>query len=93
MQITIDKAGRLVVPEAVREEARLHPATRVRFRVRDGRIETEQLPLAIALERRGSVVAAVLEGERPLLSASDVEETAARLRSAASSPGGSRIGG
>ena len=37
METTIDKAGRLVLPKAVREASRLYPGTRVRFRVRDRR--------------------------------------------------------
>ncbi|WP_420634283.1 AbrB/MazE/SpoVT family DNA-binding domain-containing protein [Candidatus Palauibacter sp.] len=88
METTIDKAGRVVVPRAVREAARLHPGTRVRFRVRDGRIEIEPVPLDVSLERRGSAVVAVPRGGRPVLTASEVDETAAGLRSGASSPGG-----
>ena len=81
MKTTIDKAGRLVVPKAVREAARLRPGTRVRFRVREGRIEIEPVPLDVALERHGSAVVAVPRGERPALTVADVEETTARLRS------------
>lgn len=81
METTIDKAGRLVVPKSVREAARLRPGTRVRFRVRESRIEIEPVPLDVALERHGSAVVAVPRGERPALTAAEVEETTARLRS------------
>ena len=85
MTTTIDKAGRLVVPKAVREASGLRPGTRVRFRVRHGRIEIEPAPLDVALERRGSAVVAVPREGRPVLTAAEVEETTASLRSGASS--------
>lgn len=88
METTIDKAGRLVVPKAVREATQLRPGTRVRFRVREGRIEIEPIPLDVVLEQRGSAVVAVPRGERPVLTATEVEETIAGLRSGASSEGG-----
>ena len=81
METTIDKAGRLVVPKSVREAARLRPGTRLRFRVREGRVEIEPVPLDVALERHGSAVVAVPRGERPALTAEEVEETTAHLRS------------
>lgn len=81
METTIDKAGRLVVPKAVRDAARLRPGTRVRFRVRESRIEIEPVPLDVALERHGSAVVAVPRGEQPALTAAEVEEATARLRS------------
>ena len=85
MTPTIDKAGRLVVPKAVREASGLRPGTRVRFRVRDGRIEIEPVPLDVSLERRGSTVVAVPREGRPVLTAAEVEETTTSLRSGASS--------
>ena len=88
MKTTIDKAGRVVVPKAVREAARLRPGTRIQFRVREGRIEIEPIPLDVVLEERGSAVVAVPRGERPLLTATEVEETIAGLRSSAESEGG-----
>ena len=88
METTIDKAGRLVVPKAVRDATRLRPGTRVRFRVRDGRIEIEPVPLDVSLERHGSTVVAVPRGGRPVLTASEVEETTAGLRSGAPSQSG-----
>lgn len=81
METTIDKAGRLVVPKSVREAARLRPGTRLRFRVREGRVEIEPVPLNVALERRGSAVVAIPRGEQPVLTTAEVEETTARLRS------------
>ena len=88
METTIDKAGRLVVPKAVRVASRLRPGTRVRFRVEDGRIEIEPVPLDVSLERRGSVVVAVPREGRPVLTAEQVDETITDLRTRTSSAGG-----
>ena len=85
MITTIDKAGRLVVPKAVRDAAHLHPGTRVRFRVEAGRVEIESVPLAVKLERHGSLVVAVPQLEQPVLKASEVAETTTRLRAGKSS--------
>lgn len=76
----MDKTGRLVVPKAVREASRLAPGTRVRFRVRDGRIEIEPVPLEVSVERRGSVVVAVPRKGQAVLTAAEVEEVTANLR-------------
>ncbi len=84
METTIDKAGRLVVPKVVREASRLRPGTRVRFRVWSGRIEIEPVPMDVSLERHGSVVVAVPRTGRPTLTAAEVEDTTADLRSRAS---------
>ena len=85
MNTTIDKAGRLVVPKAVREACGLRPGAHVRFLVRDGRIEIEPVPLDVSLERHGSTVVAVPREGRPVLTAAEVEETTTSLRSGASS--------
>lgn len=84
METTIDKAGRLVVPKAVREAIRLRPGTRVRFRVRAGRIEIEPVPLDVSLESSGSTVVAVPRGQRPTLTATEVEKTTRDVRSGGS---------
>ena len=80
MITTIDKAGRLVVPKAVRDAAHLYPGTRVQFRVEAGRVEIEPVPMAVTLERHGSLVVAVPQSGQSVLRASEVAETTARLR-------------
>lgn len=75
----MDEAGRLVVPKAVREASGLAPGTRLRFRVRDGRIEIEPVSLEVSRERRGSVVVAVPRKGQAVLTAKEVEETTAGL--------------
>lgn len=85
METTIDKAGRLVVPKAARDAIRLRAGTRVRFRVRYGRIEIEPVPLDVSLERHGSILVAVPREGRSVLKAAEVDETTASLRSRAAS--------
>lgn len=85
METTIDKAGRLVVPKAVREASRLYPGTLVRFRVHDGRVEIEPVPLDVSLEPHGPVMVAVPREGRPELTAAEVDETTADLRSGSAS--------
>ncbi len=80
MNTTIDKAGRLVVPKPVRTPAGLHPGTRVRSRVREGRVEIEPVPLDSSLERRGNVVVGIPREDQPVLTASEVEATISTLR-------------
>ncbi len=59
MRTTIDGAGRLVVPKAVRDACGLEPGSEVEIRAVQGRIEIEPVPLDVKLERRGRLVVAV----------------------------------
>ena len=82
---TIDSAGRLVIPKAIREAARLCPGTRVRFRLESAGvlIESESpdpAPLSVTLERRGTMVVAVPEAPVPTLSSEDVSRTMDEIR-------------
>ena len=81
MRTTIDRTGRIVVPKAIREAAKLHPGTEIRFRLRDGRVEIEPVPLTVTLERRGTLVVAVPQEELPVLRTTEVDDTIAELRS------------
>ena len=87
MNATIDKAGRLVVPKAIREAAQLEPGTRVRLRVVSGRVEIEPIPVSVAFEREGSFVVAVPRQDLPPLKASVVEGVAAAIRGSGSLTG------
>ena len=84
MNSTIDKAGRIVVPKAIRVAARLEPGTEISFRLVSGRVEMEPAPLAVSLERRGHLVVAVPNRKLPVLAESGVEDTIAALRNAES---------
>lgn len=80
MNATIDKAGRIVVPKAIRTAARLEPGTEVSFRLVSGRIEMEPVPLSVSLERRGHLVVAVPNRSLPAMTETEVEDTIAALR-------------
>jgi AbrB family looped-hinge helix DNA binding protein len=56
--ITIDRAGRLVVPKSIREAAGLVPGMPLAIAFRDGRIEIEPAPIEVNIvERDGFTVA------------------------------------
>lgn len=81
MITTIDGAGRIVVPKAVRDQVPLTPGTRVDIRYRDdGVLEVEPVPLAVKIERRGRFLVAVPEAAVPGLSARAVEKVRRGLR-------------
>lgn len=81
MVITIDGAGRLVIPKALRDAAGIRPGQPLEARLRDGRIEIEPAPIAVELvERQGVLVAEPLE-ETPVLTVDAVNAALDRLRS------------
>ena len=80
MRTTIDAAGRLVIPSAVRRQAGLRPGMPLDVRWRDGRIEIEPAPLPVGLERRGRLLVAVPQEAVPPLSATAVEATREALQ-------------
>ncbi len=80
MTTTIDGAGRLVVPKAIRDAAGLEPGTRLSVRLHGSRIEIEPEPREVRLERRGGLLVAVQDEEVEPLSADEVRTTLARVR-------------
>ena len=80
MKTAIDKAGRLVIPKAVRVAAGLEPGMEVEIRIVDGRVEIEPAPLDVQLEKRGGLVVAVPRETAETLTTSDVEATIAERR-------------
>lgn len=80
MNSSIDRAGRLVVPKSIRQAAHLQPGTRVRFRLVDGGVCIEPLPMTVGLERSGTMVVAVPKEEKPVLTVLEVDETLTAVR-------------
>ena len=80
MKTTMDSAGRLVIPGAIRREAGLKPGAPLEVRWRDGRVEIEPAPMPVKLVRQGALVVAVPEGKPGALRAETVEHTRRRLR-------------
>jgi AbrB family looped-hinge helix DNA binding protein len=80
MRTTIDKAGRVVVPKALRRATGLEAGSVVEIRANGGRIEMEPAPLEVRLERKGGVVVAVPVRPVPRMGAAVVESTISSLR-------------
>lgn len=80
MQTTIDSAGRIVIPKAIRDDAGLEPGTELEIEFRDGRIEIE--PARVPMRLVGHGVDAVIEAQRemPVLTAEDVRGVLERSR-------------
>jgi AbrB family looped-hinge helix DNA binding protein len=75
-EITMDEAGRLVIPKPIRERAGLRPGVPLAITYREGRIEIEPAPRAVKLVRKGSFhVAVPVEPSAPL-----TEETVEHVR-------------
>ncbi len=53
MRTTIDRAGRLVIPKAIREQAGYRPGLEMEIEYRDGRVEIQAVS-KVRLVRKGS---------------------------------------
>jgi AbrB family looped-hinge helix DNA binding protein len=80
MKSTIDAAGRVVVPKALRQALGLKAGQPLEIRASDGRLEIEVAPTPIRLKRRGKGVIAVPDDELPTLTAEQVRETLESVR-------------
>jgi AbrB family looped-hinge helix DNA binding protein len=80
MQTTIDRAGRIVVPKALRDELHLEGGTAVEIRVNDGRLEIEPVPTPMRLVRRGKGMVATTDKQLPPIDADDVRAVVESLR-------------
>jgi AbrB family looped-hinge helix DNA binding protein len=75
MKTTIDHAGRLVIPKAIRTQAGLTPGTVLDIRWHDGCIELAPAPLPVEFVRKGRLVVAIPQQEVARLTAERVEAT------------------
>ena len=70
IEVTMDSAGRLVLPKAVRERAGLTADVPLAISVDDGKVVIEPAPRAVRIVREGRVSVAVpLEESEPLTEA------------------------
>lgn len=80
MRTTIDAAGRIVVPKAIREALDLKPGQALEIRAGDGRLEIEAAATPMSLRRRGKGVVAVPDTKLPKLTSVEVRDTLERTR-------------
>jgi AbrB family looped-hinge helix DNA binding protein len=80
MKTTIDSAGRIVVPKALRQALGLRPGQSLEIRATDGRLEIEVAATSMRLQRRGKNIVAVPDTKLPTLTAAEVRETLERIR-------------
>lgn len=80
MKTTMDAAGRLVIPSAVRRQAGLKPGMPLEVEWRDGHIEIEAAPLPVRLVRRRGFLVAEADIDVPPLTTEEVEKTREALR-------------
>lgn len=80
MRTTIDNAGRVVIPKAVRDDAGLEPGTALEIEFRDGRIEIEPATVTMRVVGRGVDAVIEAQGEMPVLTAEDVRSVLERTR-------------
>ena len=80
MKTTLDTAGRLVVPKALRLALGLKAGQPLDIRAGDGRLEIEISPTPMRLMKRGRGVVAVPDEALPALTAEQVRDTLERVR-------------
>ena len=80
MKSTIDAAGRIVVPKALRLALGLKPGQPLEISAGDGRLEIEIAATPMRLRKRGKGVVAVPDAELPALTADLVRDTLERVR-------------
>jgi AbrB family looped-hinge helix DNA binding protein len=81
MRITMDSAGRLVIPKKIRLEAGLQPGAVLDISCRDGQIEIQPASMRLRFVRRGPFVVAVPKKRHiEALTAETVERTLNAVR-------------
>lgn len=80
MKVTIDGAGRVVVPKALRDQLGLVAGTALEATARDGRLELEPVATRMRLVRRGKGLVATTDEPVPVIDTHDVRSVIESLR-------------
>ncbi|MFV0526121.1 MAG: AbrB/MazE/SpoVT family DNA-binding domain-containing protein [Acidimicrobiales bacterium] len=80
MTVTMDSAGRLVLPKQVRSSLGLEPGQRLRVAVRDDRVELAPMPIEASLAEESGVLVIVPQEPVATLSHKDVRDAVDRGR-------------
>jgi AbrB family looped-hinge helix DNA binding protein len=80
MRTTIDRAGRIVVPKALRDQLALMPGQELELTAIEGHLEIEPVPTPMRLERRDGRLVAVADGDFPALTEEVVRTTLEQVR-------------
>lgn len=80
MRTTIDSAGRVVIPKAVREAAGLEAGAEVEVEFRDGRIEIEPTTIPMRLVKRTQGATIETDADMPALTSADVRNVLEHVR-------------
>lgn len=80
MRSTIDSAGRVVIPKAIRARLGLSGGVSVEIQERDGKVEIEAAPAAMSLVEKEGALVVVPDEELPSLTDELVREAIERSR-------------
>lgn len=80
MQVSLDIAGRLVLPKAIVDALGLLPGQTVEISTRDGRIEIEPAAIEVSIEERDGMPVLVPTREVPTMTRATVRELIETLR-------------
>lgn len=80
MRISIDSAGRVVIPKPIRDELKLKAGDELEATLRDGRIEIEPRASHVRLVERDGRSVIEPEGDVPILTAEKVRQVLERTR-------------
>ncbi|MDP9193029.1 MAG: AbrB/MazE/SpoVT family DNA-binding domain-containing protein [Acidobacteriota bacterium] len=78
--VTIDSAGRLVLPKEIRDQAQLEPGMPLRIVCHDGRVEIEPLPREVRIVKKDRLHVAVPVENGDSLTNATVRETLKSVR-------------
>jgi len=88
MEITIDRAGRLVIPKALRELAGIQPGMTLEVRLTEGKIEIEPPSVEVMPVKKGKRSFLVAPAGTPPLSVDRVRRTIQQIRGERRKAGG-----